>query len=420
MPGMLSGIRVLDFSRAVAGAYSSMLLGDLGAEVIKIEKVPEDEPPTLDPKSDDPDNWEGIPHFWALNRNKKGMCLDMKSEAGKQVLYELVPVSDIVFDNFRPRVLPDLGIDYETLKRHNPMIISCSISGFGSSGPVRDAPAFDIVAQAMGGAMSITGEPGRMPIRWGVPIGDLAPAIFAAFAMVSAVVNRDRTGTGQRLEVSMLDAQLALHGFRVPHVFGFGEEYGPSPRRSGGGQQVPYGPYPTHDGRWIVIAGGPIQYWRKLCSVVGREDLAADVRYDSRAKRQQHEEELSSLFEQIFKTKPADEWERLLVEAGVPASKVNTIREAFEHPQAVNQKMLIDIDHPAARRMKFAGNPIKVPTDPEAVKYGAAPALGQHTDVILGDLLGYGQAHLDSLRQQNVIWGPANELAYKRSLDRFA
>ncbi|MFC1870059.1 CaiB/BaiF CoA transferase family protein [Chloroflexota bacterium] len=418
MAGFLEGIRVLDFSRAVAGSYTTVQLGDLGAEIIKIEEVPPEEPDAADPEHTEITDW--ITNHWAMNRNKKGICLNMKKESARAVFYELVKNSDIVFDNYRPHVLKNLGIEYETIKQYNPRIISCSVSGFGEDGPWKEMPAFDLIVQAMGGSMSVTGEPGRMPIRWGVPIGDLAAAVFAALGMVSAIVGRGQTGIGQRLDMSMLDVQLALHGYRVPRTFGMGMEFGPQPRRSGAAGQVPYGPYKTSDGRWIAIAGGGVQFWQPICKAVGREDLLSEPRFETSTKRREQEEEISRIFEEVFATKTADEWEQILLGVKIPAAKVNTIKEAFEHPQAKARNMLISFDHPLGQKMKFAANPIKVPSLADAICYKPAPGLGEHTKEILTDVLSYKKNRLATLKQEGAIWWPEKGLTYTRSYERYA
>jgi CoA:oxalate CoA-transferase len=420
MKGFLKGFRVLDFGQALAGTYASMLLGEMGADVIKIENVPRPEPVTAD-NEDDVEITQWICNHWAHNRNKRGICLDMKTPSGKAVFYELLKLSDVVFDNFRPHVLKNIGIDYETLQQHNPKIISCSITGYGHTGPWKEVASYNLMAQAMGGTMSITGEPGGMPVGCGIAIGDLIPAVFAAFAISAALAGRERTGVGQRIDLSMLDCQLAFQTYRVPGVFTLGKEFGPNPRRSGAVGQVPYGAFKCKDSRWIVITGGAAHFWELICKSVGREDLIHDPRFDTNTKRQGGETELTKVFEDAFATKTADEWERILLEIQVPAAKVNSIREAFLHPQAQARNMLISIDdHPLGKKMKLAGNPIKIQSPDDRIEYKPAPALGKHTREVLKELLGYSSERLAKLKAEGAIWWAERGIYYSTDYGRFA
>lgn len=402
MEGALSGVRILDFTRAVAGAFGAMLLGDMGAEVNKVENVPKVDPPVM--YAEDVPLTEELTHFWGLNRSKKGICLDLKKPGAKEILYDLVKKSDVVYDNFRPSVLKKLGIDYDTLKQYNPRIISCSISGYGESGPLKEQPSYDVIAQALSGVMSLTGEPGRMPTQCGLSIGDISSGLFSAFGIVSALLARERTGVGQRVETSILDVLLAFQCYRVSQVFGAGMKFGPHPRRSGAGQ-VPYGAFKTKDGSWIALAAGSARFWGSLCKVISREDLMTDARFDTLEKRRENEGELSEVLEQALQAKTAKEWEQLFFEAGVPAGKVNTIEEAFMHPQAQARNMLISFDHPLGKKMKSAGSALKF-SDTKIREYKPAPGIGEHTQKTLSNLLDYSSAKIAKLREERVIWYP--------------
>lgn len=408
MEGALSGIRVLDFTRAVAGAFGSLVLSDMGAEMNKIESVPRADLPTFDAEEIQPT--ENIAHFWGLNRGKKGICLDMKKPRAREVFYDLVKKSDVVFDNFRPDVPERLGIDYDTIKQYNPKIIACSLSGYGETGPLKDQPSYDVIAQALSGIMSITGEPGRMPIHCGLAIGDLSSGLFSAFGIACALFARERTGVGQKVEASILDTLLAFQSYRVPQIFGAGMKFGPQPRRSGAGQ-VPYGAFKTKDGSWITIAAGPAHFWEGLCKVIGREELITDSRFDTLEKRRQREDEVSQVIEAAILTKTAKEWERLLFEIGVPAGKVNTIEEAFRQPQAQAQNMLISFEHPLGRKMKCAANPLKMPAT-KVEEYQPAPGIGEHTQEVLANLLGYANDKIAKLREERAIWYPYRGVTY--------
>ena len=408
MKGTLSGVRILDFTRAVAGAFGSMLLADMGAEVNKVENVPSVEPPVI--YAEDVPLTEELAHFWGLNRGKKGICLDLKKPSAKEILYDLVKKSDVVYDNFRPSVLKRLGIDYDTLKQSNPRIISCSISGYGENGPLKEQPSYDVIAQALSGLMSMNGEPGRMPTPTGLAIGDISAGLLSAFGLISALFARERTGVGQRVETSILDVLLAFQNYRVPQVFGAGMKFGPHPRRSGAGQ-VPYGAFPTKDGFWIAIAAGTPRFWEGLCKAIGREDLMTDAHFDTLEKRRENEDELSEILEQALQAKTAKEWEQLFLEAGVPAGKVNTVEEAFIHPQAQARNMLISFDHPLGKKMKCAGNPLKFSAT-KVREYKPAPGIGEHTQEVLSNLLDYSSAKIAKLREEGVIWYPYRGVTY--------
>jgi len=408
LEGALSGIRILDFTRAVAGAFGAMLLGDMGAEVNKVENVPKVDPPIMD--AEEIQLTEEITHFWGLNRSKRGICLDLKKPSAKEILYDLVKKSDVVYDNFRPSVLEKLGIDYDTLKQYNPRIISCSMSGYGENGPLKEQPSYDVVAQALSGLMSITGEPGRMPCQCGLAIGDISSGLFSVFGMVSALFARERTGVGQRVETSILDVLLAFQSYRVPQVFGAGMKFGPHPRRSGAGQ-VPYGAFKTRDGSWIALTAGPAWFWEGLCKVISREDLITDSRFDTLEKRREREDEVSQIIEKGILAKTAKEWEQLFFEAGVPAGKVNTIEEAFMHPQAQARNMLISFDHPLGKKLQCAGNPLKFSAT-KVREYKPAPGIGEHTQEVLSNLLGYSSDKIAKLREEKVIWYPYRGVTY--------
>lgn len=354
----LSGIRVLDLSTVVAGPFGSELLASLGAEVIRVEPPVNEPAPQVrgpgDPVSDD----EGF--LFALQRNKSSVTLDLKKPEGREAFLRLVAGADIVYDNFRPGVLHRLKIDRASLLAVNPAIITCSISGFGSSGPWAEVGAYDVAVQALGGSMSITGtgEPGSMPCRWGVPVGDITGAFYAVIGVLAAIREREASGEGQAIEVSLLDGQLALNTYRVPQAFGSGMAFSvPSPRKGGAGT-VPYGPFVCGDGGWIVI-GVASNFWKPFCQTLPDPSIADDPRFATLRDRQDHQAELEALLEAALLTAPSDEWQRRLVAAGVPVGKVNSIREAFEHEQAVARGMAVRLYEPGGREIVVAQNPIR-------------------------------------------------------------
>ncbi|RMG48064.1 MAG: CoA transferase, partial [Acidobacteria bacterium] len=310
MKAPLTGVRVLDLTQFLAGPYGSMLLGDLGAEIIKIE------PPGGDPMRRMPPYFLAgeSAYFLSINRNKRSVTLDLKSSAGRQVFHDLVRVSDVVLDNFRPGVMEELGLGYETLRRINRRIIACSITGFGKTGPYRDRPAFDLVLQAMSGAMSITGEPGRTPVRMGIPMGDLAGGMFAAQAISAALYARERTGEGCFIDLGLMDCLTAL----LTYVAQYYLAGGPVPRPAGSHHQsvVPYGVFATADG-YLVIAVFAEKFWRALCRALERPDLAEDPRFARNELRLKHRAELLSILQEIFRRRPTEEWLTRLEAEGV-------------------------------------------------------------------------------------------------------
>lgn len=374
MSDSLAGVRILDLSRMLAGPYGSMLLADMGAEVIKVE----------DPDGGDPIRSMGPPfvngvsaYFLAVNRNKKSVTLDLKSAAGRAAFLRLVAGSDVVYDNFRPGVAARLGIDPEACRAARADIITCSISAFGADGPYRDVPAFDLILQAMGGGMSITGEPGGRPVRAGLPIGDLAGGLFACQAVCAALFHRERTGEGQHIDVGLLDLQVSLLTYVAQYYWADGRVPGPS----GSGHQtvVPYDQFATADGVPIVVAVFTDRFWPRFCEVLGLPDLAA--RYPTNSDRLTHREELLAVLAKRFAERPGDEWIADLWAAGIPAGPVNTVDRVLSDPQVRARGMVAEATHPVAGTHPVIGNPIKTGA---AQRYAPAPLLGEHNEEILG------------------------------------
>jgi crotonobetainyl-CoA:carnitine CoA-transferase CaiB-like acyl-CoA transferase len=354
----LSGIRLLDLSTVVAGPYGSEILGHLGADVIRVEPPPAEAAWT--PRAEGQPVAEAEGFIFALQRNKSSLCLDLKSKDGVAAFHALVKVSDVVYDNFRGGVLKRLGLDYASLKAVNPKIICCSITGFGSEGPWADVGAYDVAVQALSGSMSITGtgEPDSLPCRWGVPVGDIAAGMYAVIGILAALEERDRTGQGQSVEVSLLDGQLALNTYRVPQAFGAGIDFGvPSPRRGGAGA-VPYGPFQCADDAWLVIAVAS-NFWKAFTDAIGEPGWLTDPRFVTLKDRQANQPALDALIEQKMRTRSASEWEALLIERGVPCGKVNTIREALEQPQAAAREMCLAFTDVGGRVVSVAGSPVR-------------------------------------------------------------
>lgn len=393
----LAGVRVIDLTRALAGPYGAQLLGDLGAEVIKVESVEGG-----DHSRDIPPYFKGgfSAYFLGINRNKKSLTLNLKSPEGKKIFLELVKKSDVVFDNFRPGVRERMGIDYEACKKVNPRIISCSISGFGQTGPYRDRPALDIVIQAMGGGMSFTGEEGREPVRMGFPIGDLAGGLFSVHGVLAALYYRAMTGKGQNIDISLLDCQIALLTYRMQYYTIGGEI--PVPIGSGHASIVPVGAFRCKDGKFVCIDAGIERLWLAFYDAIGHPELKQDPRFITRAACYENRGELYALLREIFLTKTRDEWIEIFVEYGVPTGPVYSLDEAIADKQVLHRNMVVDMNHPTCGKLKVTGNPIKMSECNEEV-FAPQPALGEQNEEILRELLGYSPQQIEELKKAQVI-----------------
>ncbi len=387
MEGPLSGIRILDLSQAASGPFGSMFLGDLGAEVIKIEAGPGDMGRATPGPSFKGESY----HYLAYNRNKKGICLDLRTGTGKEAFYGLVKISDVVWDNYRPGIVDRLGIDYETLKNINGRIICCSISGYGSSGPYRDRSAWDTTISALTGLSSVIGEPKGPPLWTQIPFVDFTSGITAALATVAAIVHREHTGQGQRIELAMFDVAVSLLAHFASRYLLAGE----LPQRLGSGHHatVPFGIFPTKEG---YISLGPC--WPRICRVLGVEWLIDDPRFATQAARVKHREEFHSIISELFLQEKAEDWLALFEIEDIPAAPVNTLDKAFIDPQVLHNNMVLTLQHSLGGEIKLAGNPIKMPSikgEPLS-----PPTLGQQTEEILSQLLNYSQERIDRLKQE--------------------
>lgn len=397
MKGPLSGYRIIDLSRALAGPYGTMLLAFLGAEVIKIEP-PGGEGGRRYPAADH----KGESFFFlAFNINKKGITLDLGTESGKEAFYDLVKVSDVVLDNFRPGVMERLGADYETLKKINPRIISCSVSGYGSTGPYSDRGSLDIVALASSGILSMTGEPGGRPIRPGVPMADLTAAMLNAFAVASALAYRERTGDGQEIDISLLDACVSLCAYELSYYFCSGDI--PGPLGSGHLVLVPFGIYKCKEG---YLALGPA--WPRMTTVIGAEWMTDDPRFKDAEARIKHREEFNHALEEHLAKATASEWSDLFTLEDIPSAAVKNLAEVAADPQVSARNMILTLPHPLGGEIKLVGNPVKMSTIDES-EYTAPPTEGQHNIEVLSGILGYSEEKIKKLRKEEE--GHREELA---------
>jgi formyl-CoA transferase/CoA:oxalate CoA-transferase len=394
---LFEGVRVLDLSRMLAGPYGSMLLADQGAEVIKIEE----------PDGGDPMRAMGPPflpdgesaYFLAINRNKKSVALDLTADAGRRVFHDLVAHADVVWENFRPGVMARLGCDYAALVALNPRLVMCSISAYGEDGPYRDWPAFDLALQAMGGAMSITGERDGPPVRMGLPMGDLAGGMFGAFAVAGALFRRARTGRGAHVDLSLLDCQVSLLSYLAQYFWADGEV--PRPMGSAHASVVPYQALATRDGH-LIVAVFAEKFWAAFCRAVERPAWAADPRFARNRDRVANRDALMPLVERVFLERTTADWLGRLHAAGVPAAPIQTVDRVLADPQVQHRRMVVEVDHPRHGRLPTLGTPIKVDGG-LALDVTAAPRLGQHTDGVLTELLKYPGECIEALRRQGVI-----------------
>ncbi len=395
----LSGIRVLDLTHMLAGPYGAMLLADLGAEVIKIEPPKTGEGTRRLLENDPKNSLHGMgAYFLTLCRNKKSITLDLQAEKGRAVFYDLVKISDVVYDNFRPGVPERLKVDYDTLKSINPGIISCSCTGFGLTGPERDRPAFDLVVQAMGGGVSITGERNRPPVRSGIPIGDMGGGVFSALGILAALLSRARTGKGQKVDVSMLDVQISLLNYMATMYFLSGEVPGPIGNEHF--VHVPYGSFKTKD-IYIILALVGDNFWKPFVEILGVEELK-NSKYDKRDGRWEDKEKIDAIVSKTLATRPGNEWLKLFAEKGIPSGPINTFDRALSDPQVLHRNMVVEVAHPLGGRVNQPGNPIKM-SDTPGETFSPPPLLGQHTYQLLNELLGYSKKKIEELEKEKII-----------------
>jgi len=375
----LSGVRVLDFSQVMAGPFATMLLADLGADVVKIEPPKGDQTrSSMGFKMKGPDSMG----FLNMNRNKRSVTLNLKSEAGRVAFYRLVETADILVENYRPGVVKKLGVDYETLKTINPKLIYASISGFGQTGPWADRPGFDLMAQAMSGVMSVTGHPGMPPVKAGVPVADIGCALFCTYAILSAYIGRQKSGEGQYIDASLFEAALAFSIWDTSEYWGTGKV--PTPVGTSNKMSAPYQAVKSKDGYFVMGATNQ-KLWIQLCNQIGRADLIDDARFTDNPARLKHRELLIEELEKAFVTKSSDEWVDELLAVGIPAGKMSTYPEAFESEHGKHRRMRVEIPHPIEGTVPNIGFPVKLMGTPQQIRMHP-PLLGGHTDSVLAEI----------------------------------
>lgn len=390
----LDGIRVVDLSRVLAGPYCSMILADLGAEVVKVEELSRgDEARHVGPFVNG-----ASAYFMSLNRGKKSISLNLKDPRGKALLIELVKRSDILLENFRPGTMRQLGLAYDTLRQINSRLIYASLSGFGQTGPYASRRAFDIVVQGMGGIMSITGEPGGPPVRVGAAIGDMGAGLFTAIGILAALQARERTGKGQQVDVGMLDCQVALLEYAVIRYTTTGEVPGALGTRHP--WITPFEAFEAKDGP--IVLGVGTKHWHRFCGKLGLAGLAENPRFETNALRTEHYKELRPILAEVIKTKRVEEWIGEMEEIGIPCGPINTVDRVVADPQVQAREMIAEVEHAGVGKVKMAACPVKLSETPSGIQ-GPAPTLGQHTEEVLIRLLGYSTEQIETLRQDGVV-----------------
>ncbi|WP_372747707.1 CaiB/BaiF CoA transferase family protein [Litorivivens sp.] len=393
--GPLQDVRVLDLTRVLAGPSASLALADLGAEVIKVEPPGSgDETRTFPPFRD------GESHYYlAINRGKKSIVIDLKTEEGVQLVKDLAAKCDILIENYRPGVMDRLGLSYEVLSAINPGLIYCAISGFGQDGPLRDRPSFDIVLQAMSGAMSVNGEPGGLPTKLGIPLGDLIGGINGPIAILGALHERNTTGKGRLIDISLMDGMMGMLGYLAQLAFFTGED--PKPVGSQHPNLVPYGAFPASDGS-IIVACLTNNFWGRICKAIAQPELESDGRFNTIEKRRNAREDVNAIVASFTEQHTVDALVELFTEHQVPHAPILGITEALNQPQAKARNMVVETDHKTLGTIPIVNRPIKYPGADQAIP-SAPPVLGQNTNEVLADILNLDEARIGELRSRNIV-----------------
>ncbi|MGV8146798.1 MAG: CaiB/BaiF CoA transferase family protein [Alkaliphilus sp.] len=395
MSAALEGVKILDLTRVLAGPYATMILADLGADVVKIEM----------PETGDDSRYFG-PHikgesayFMSINRNKRSMTLNLKKEEGKKLFLEMIKEFDVVVENFRPGTMEKLGLGYDMLKTVNPKLVYAAASGYGHTGPYSKRAAYDAVVQAMGGLMSITGELGGKPTRVGSSIGDITAGLFTTIGILAALANRKMTGKGQMVDVAMLDCQVAILENAIARYTANGEI--PEPMGNRHSAIVPFEPFETSDGE-IMIAVGNDVIWQKFCIAINKSELADDDKFCTNVLRNENHSIIKSILANEISKKSTKKWQSILDNAGVPNGPINTIDKVVNDPQVIAREMIVEVEHPIAGKVKVPGIPIKLSETPGEITRHA-PLLGEHTKEVLREVLGYDENKIKSLFDSGIF-----------------
>jgi len=391
----LKGIRILDLGHVLAMPTCTMQLADLGAEVIKIER------PGIgdDSRYFGPFKNKESAYFISINRNKKSITLDLKKDQGKKIFKDLVKISDVVTENYRPNTMQKLGLSYETLKAINPQIIYASICGFGHKTVYPGRPGYDVIAQATGGIIAITGQADGPPTRVGSSIGDIFSGSFATIGILAALRVKEKTGLGQQVDIAMMDAVVSVLENAVVRYTVTGE----IPQRTGSAHPsiAPFDVFEAKDG-WFVIGVGNDMLWEKFCKAVNKTDLLNDSRFTTNPKRSENYRELKPIITEWSKKKTVEEILNILINAGVPVGEVNTIDKIVDDPNIKLREMIVEVEHPLAGKVKITDTPIKLSLTPGKVEK-ASPLLGEHTEEVLGELLGFSKEEIEGLKKEGVV-----------------
>lgn len=404
--GPLSGLRVLDLTQFLSGPYATQIMGDLGAEVFKVESPEGDMTRKLPP------HFVGTEsaYYLSVNRSKRSLAIDLKSDAGREIVRDLALSCDVVVENFRPGILKRLGLSYEDISAKKPSIIWCSISGFGQDGPYRDRPAYDMIVQAMSGGMSLTGEPDGPPVRSGIPLGDLAAGMYGVIGVVSAALECQRTGRGKLIDVSMLDCQVAMLSYQAAYYLA--SEHVPNRQGSGHDSIPTYRIFRCSDGVDVVITANTERMWANLCGALALPELLKDARFTINETRYANRQALWKILEARFATKTATEWVDILIAAEVPAAVVNNLRQSLTDEQVLHRNMVLELNGKAEAPLRVAGNPIKFTHEREP-DYRYPPHLGADNRYALTTLLGLSEEKIDALEREGVF-GRKREAATAR------
>ena len=389
----LTGIRVVDLTRVLSGPFCTMLLADMGADVVKIE-TPQGDTVRVQGDTSKGMSW----YFASFNRNKRSVVIDLRKDEGKEVLAKLIAGADVLVENFRSGVLADMGFTQERLNELNPRLVVGSVNGYGSTGPYVDRPSFDFIAQAMSGFMATTGEPGGPPMRAGPPVTDLIAGLYCAFGIVNAIRARDLTGRGQRVEAAMVNGMVSMLAYLSSEFFSTGKV----PVRTGNDHPIasPYGLFKTSDGE-LAVAPATQEIMQKLFTALGAPDVPADPKYKTAEQRRERRDELNALVNEKLSGNTQDYWIEKLNAAGVPTGKVFSMPELFEDPQIKAQEMVIDVPHPGKGNVRMTGFPVKLSDTPCVIRH-PAPELGAHTSEVLAEN-GMTEAEIAALRMAKIV-----------------